>query len=150
LVPDGKFLCRHKETDVNAPDATAYKQNGKEGRPGEVRLPGPEQVGKWEWDLLTNKYSWCPEMHRIFQAPPQLTPRTNSFLNGVHPEDRERVVKAFGRALVGKEPFHLEHRILWPDGSVRFVQAAAEVSFDQAGRPINMLGTIKDITGLRT
>jgi hypothetical protein len=128
----------------------ACKQNGKEGRPIEVRPPGFQQMGKWEWNLLTNKYSWCAEMHRIFQVPPQLTPRTGSFFNGVHPEDRANVVKAFGRALVGNEPLHLEHRIVWPDGSVRLVQMAAEVSFDQAGRPLNMLGTIKDITDLRT
>lgn len=107
-------------------------------------------TGKWEWNLLTKKYSWCEEMHQIFQVPPQeFTPRTGSFFNCVHPEDKEMVVRAFGRALVNQQPYQMEHRIVRPDGSVRYVHGAAEVIFDQAGRPISMLGTIKDITSLR-
>ena len=107
-------------------------------------------VGKWEWNLLTKKYSWCEEMHRIFKVPPQdFTPRTGSFFNCVHPEDKEMVVQAFGRALVNQQPYRMEHRIVWPDGSVRHVHGAAEVIFDPAGRPVSMSGTIKDITGLR-
>jgi PAS domain-containing protein len=58
-------------------------------------------------------------------------------------------VRAFGRALVGEQPYRIEHRIVWPDGSVRFVQGEAEVKFDQGGRPVSMSGTIRDITSFR-
>ena len=111
---------------------------------------GDAAVGKWEWNLLTKKYRWCEDMHRIFNLPPQpSTLRTGSFFNRVHPEDQEMVVRAFGQALVGKQPYQMEHRIVWPDGSVRFVRGAAEVIFDNGGRPVSMSGTVKDITGLR-
>lgn len=106
-------------------------------------------VGKWEWNLLTKKYSWCEDMHRIFQVPPQpVNLRTGSFFNRVHPEDKDMVVRAFGQALIGKQPYRLEHRIVWPDGSVRLVKGEAEVIFDQGGRPLCMRGTVKDITTL--
>jgi PAS domain-containing protein len=107
-------------------------------------------LGHWEWNLKTNHYGWCAEMHRIFRLTPTQHPlRTNTFLNRVHPEDRERVAKAIGNALVGAQPFNLEHRILWPDGTVRVVHGRAEVTFDEAGRPQRIMGTIQDITDRR-
>ena len=82
---------------------------------------------------------------RIFKLPPQQPLRTGTFFNSIHPEDREKVVKAFGKALVGEEPFNIEHRIVWPDGAVRLVHGKAEVSFD-GGRPVRVLGTVQNIT----
>jgi hypothetical protein len=67
-------------------------------------------------------------MYRIFNLPPQQSPlRTGTFFNCVHPEDRGKVVKAIGKALVGEQPFNIEHRIV---GSVRFVHGKAEVTFN--------------------
>ena len=107
-------------------------------------------VGKWQWHLLSRKYTWCAEMYRIFNLSPPPSPlRTGSFFNSVHPDDKDRVVKAFGHALVGQQPLRIEHRIVWPDGSVRLVRGEAEVSFDQGGRPVSMSGTIRDITGFQ-
>lgn len=124
-----------------------------EGQPVEgrsLRQQPLAQVGKWEWHLLTKKIIWCAEMYRIFNLSPQQVPlRTGHFFNGVHPEDRERVVRAFGQALVGEQPYRIEHRIIWPDGSVRFVQGEAEVKFDQRGSPVSMFGTVRDITSFR-
>ena len=50
-----------------------------------------------------------------------------------------------GKALVGEEPFNIEHRIVWPDGAVRSVHGKAEVNFD-GNRPVRVLGTIQDIS----
>jgi PAS domain-containing protein len=51
-----------------------------------------------------------------------------------------------GKALVGKQPYNMDHRIVRPDGSVRFIHGEAAVTFDKAGRPIRMLGTVQDVT----
>ena len=89
-------------------------------------------------------------MYRIFNLKPdQSTPRTGTFFNCVHPDDREKVVRAFGKALVGEKPFSIEHRIVYPDGSVRFIYGEAAVTFDNGGRPIRILGTVQDITGMQ-
>jgi len=102
-------------------------------------------VGYWEWDLKTGQYSWCDEMYRIFNLPPQRTLRTGTFFNRVHPEDRDRVVKALGKALVGEQDYDITHRIVWPDGSVRSVHGTVAVTFDGI-RPIRVVGTLRDIT----
>jgi PAS domain-containing protein len=114
----------------------------------EIGLIGAQRLmfaGYWEWDLKTGKYGWCDEMYRIFNLPPQQPLRTGTFFNCIHPEDRGKVVKALGKALVGEEPFNIEHRIVWPDGAVRSVQGKAEVSFD-GGKPVRVLGTVQEIT----
>jgi PAS fold len=133
--------------------AAVAKQKGNEEQQREVHLaqqPHHSRIGNWEWHLLTKKYSWCDEMYRIFNLPPQrFALRTGSFFNCVHPDDREKVVRAFGKALVGEQRYHQEYRIVWPDGTVRIVQGKAEVRFDKIGRPISMSGTIRDITPFR-
>jgi PAS domain-containing protein len=130
--------------------ANKPKQTEDEGRQTKEGMIGAQRLflaGYWEWDLKTKKYSWCDEMYQIFNIKPeQCPPRTGTFFNRVHPEDREKVLKALGKALVGEQPFNIEHRIIWPDGSVRFVHGKAEVTFD-GGRPIRVLGTVQDITG---
>jgi PAS domain-containing protein len=132
-----------KSLDMSEPKPTESVGQGKEtGSIGAQRLMF---VGYWEWDMKTGKYSWCEEMYRIFNLPPQTSLRTGTFFNGVHPEDRERVAKALGKALVGSEPYDMEHRIVWPDGSVRSVHGKVEVTYD-GNRPTRVLGSIQDIT----
>ena len=58
------------------------------------------------------------------------------------------MVRALGKALIGEQPFNIEHRIIWPDGSVRIVHGKAEVTFDE-GRPIRVLGTVQDTNDRR-
>ena len=129
------YVCEPKSTENQC------KEN-------EIGLIGAQRLkfaGYWEWDLKTGKYGWCDEMYRIFKLPPQQPLRTITFFNSIYPEDRGKVVKALGKALVGKEPFDIEHRIVWPNGAVRSVHGKAEVSFDR-GRPVGVLGTVQDIT----
>ncbi len=124
------------------------KPTENECKENEIGLIGAQRLmftGYWEWDLKTRNYGWCDEMYRIFNLPPQQTLRTGTFFNSIHPEDRGKVVKALGKALVGEEPFNIEHRIVWPDGTVRSVQGKAEVSFDE-GRPVRVLGIVQEIT----
>jgi PAS domain-containing protein len=132
-----------KRQEFSEPKATENECTEKEI--GSIRAQRLMFAGYWEWDLKTGKYGWCDEMYRIFNVPPQQTLRTGTFFNSIHPEDREKVVKALGKALVGQEPFNIEHRIVWPDGAVRAVRGKAEVSFD-GGSPVRVLGTVQDIT----
>jgi PAS domain-containing protein len=130
--------------------ATEPNQKEKDYRQSEGRLARRQRlidVGNWDWNLKTREYSWSGEMYQIFNVKPQQFPiRTGTFLNCVHPDDKQRVVRALGKALVGEQSYHIDHRIIWPDGSVRLIRGEAAVTFDKAGRPIRMLGTVQDIT----
>jgi PAS domain-containing protein len=138
---------------MNARNAAEPKKQENEARQRKVRLSGKRHLiraGNWEWNLLTKRYGWCDEMYRIFKVPLHQFPlRTGTFLNCVHPDDRQRVVRAFGKALAGESPYDIRHRIVWPDGSVRFIYGKATVTFDADGRPIRMWGTVRDVTGMQ-
>ena len=55
-------------------------------------------------------------------------------------------MQALGKALVGEQSYTIDHRIVWPDGSVRFIHGEAAVTLNNAGRPIRMMGTGQGIT----
>ena len=68
------------------------------------------------------------------------------FLQRIHPLDRERVHAACLAALSGQGRFDLEHRIVLPNGTVKFVRATGDLKRDAAGQPITMTGAVLDIT----
>jgi PAS domain S-box-containing protein len=143
------FLTR-KEMVMDGSYATEPSQKEKEHPQSEGRLARQQRlinVGNWYWNLETKEYSWSDKMYQIFNVKPQQFPlRTGTFLKCVHPDDKQKVVRALGKALVGKQSYNIDHRIVWPDGSVRFIHGEAAVTFDKAGRPIRIMGTVQDIT----
>lgn len=104
-------------------------------------------LGNWEWDIESNQVSWSAEIYRIFGLQPELgKPSYETFLNGVHPQDRAAVHAAVSASLEQNTPYDIEHRIVCPDGNLRYVWERAEVSFDDQGRAQRMHGTVLDIT----
>ena len=108
------------------------------------------RLGNWEWDIVENETSWSDEVYHIFGlSPRELDVTYETFLNCVHPDDRELVKKSVHDALYEKKPYEIDHRILLRDGSLRFVHEKAEVAFDAHGKAIRMTGTVQDITERR-
>lgn len=104
-------------------------------------------LGNWEWDIVNNTLDWSDEIYRIFGLTPQQFGATyDAFLSAVHPEDRLLVDTRVREAVEMGSPYGIDHRILLPDGSVRYVHEEAEVFLANDGRPLRMLGTVQDIT----
>jgi PAS domain S-box-containing protein len=104
-------------------------------------------VGNWDWDILTNQLRWSDEIYRIFGASPQEFGATyDAFLAMVHPSDREMLTTAVNNALHLGEPYSLEHRILLANGLERWLHERGEVTYGEGGQPVQMIGTVQDIT----
>lgn len=133
-------------------DITERRRGEEEVRRSERSLAAAQRIahlGSWEWDLGREEEWWSDEVYRILGLEPRsTTPTCQSFLAAVHPDDRERARAAVEEALRGGAPYDLDHRILLPDGSVRYVHEQAEV-VARDGRPAGMRGTIHDITTRR-
>jgi PAS domain S-box-containing protein len=107
-------------------------------------------LGNWDWDIGANVLLWSDEVYRIFgYAPQEFGATYGSFMNSVHPDDRDFVKKSVEEALYRGAIYSIDHRIVLPDGSERVVHEQAEVVFDDYGRPVRMIGTVLDITGLK-
>jgi PAS domain S-box-containing protein len=115
----------------------------------EARLAEAQEiahVGSWSWDVLADRATWSAELYDLYGIA-KGTPMTyESFLDAVHPEDRQRVRDAIEQALANANPFSLEHRAVTPDGRVRWLHGRGRVILDTSGRPVRVLGTEQDIT----
>lgn len=104
-------------------------------------------IGNWSWNIQTNELLWSDENYRNFGiSREEVSHSFEAFVNYVHPEDIECVKKAIDDALQGKKKCNIDFRIIKPDGLERYVNAQAEVAFDEAGKPIRMTGILQDIT----
>ena len=105
-------------------------------------------LGNWDWNITTNELTWSDEVYRIFGLESQEFVTTyDAFLKSVHPDDREFVKEAVNRALADPNvPYSIEHRVIRRDGEQRVVHERGEVTFDETGKPVRMIGTVHDIT----
>jgi PAS domain S-box-containing protein len=108
-------------------------------------------VGSWVAELdETNHLGWSAESHRIFGVPVGMFAGTSeAFFSLVHADDREAVRAAAAAAIEGGRPYDIDHRIVRPDGTVRWVHERATVVGDAQNRAIRLIGTVQDITERR-
>ena len=107
-------------------------------------------IGSWETDLATLAVIWSAETHRIFETTPEHFPPTHAgFLQLIHPDDRARVDEAFVRSLDHCSSGVIEHRLLMPDGRIKFVEERWQIVGDAQGQPGRAIGTCQDITDRR-
>jgi diguanylate cyclase (GGDEF)-like protein/PAS domain S-box-containing protein len=108
------------------------------------------RIGSWDWDIINNKLTWSDETYHLFGLIPDETVATyEGFLRTVHPDDRDAVIAAVHEALDNRTEYAISHRIVLPNGSERYVNERASITFDNMLRPIRMLGTIQDVTEQR-
>jgi len=146
LGADGKSLG----AVVTLYDITERKRSEQDLSDSKASLAKAQQIahlGNWDWNIQENTLFWSDEIYRIFGLSPKKFEATyEDFLNSIHPEDRELVQNAVARALYEDQPYEINHRIILPDGTERWVIEQGEVNFDKEGEPIRMLGTILDVT----
>lgn len=104
------------------------------------------QVGSWEWDVGSNALWWSEGLYRLYGMPSGEVTSYEAFLARVHPDDRELVQGIVGQAMTDQRAFTFEHRIVRPDGEVRFIYAAGRVVSGPDHTPVRMMGIGLDIT----
>ncbi len=118
----------------------------------EARLARAQEIahlGSWELDLAKDKLVWSDEVYRIFGLQPQEFEATyNSFLERVHPEDRDAVNSAYSESVRrGTDGYETEHRVIrTKTGEIRWVHEKCQHTRDESGRIIRSIGMVLDIT----
>lgn len=104
-------------------------------------------IGSWEWNIVTDRIVWSERIEPMFGLAPGRFAGTNeAFLQCVHPEDRQAVTEAVNAAIERRKDYQIEHRILWPDGTVRWVAETGYVIRDSGGKAVRMVGLVRDVT----
>jgi len=104
-------------------------------------------VGSWAHDLGTRTVTWSDETYRIFGVTREtFAPSYSGFVQLIHPDDRAMVHDAYTRSLEDGRVTAVDHRIVRPDGSIRFVHERGRTFYAADGRPIRSVGTVQDVT----
>lgn len=103
-------------------------------------------IGTWDWDVPSGDLFWTETIAPLFgYATGELDTSYNNFINAVHPDDRQRVQDAVTAAVEHNTRYDIDHRVVWPDGTVRWVNEKGAVQRDAQGKAIKMLGVVQDI-----
>ncbi len=106
-------------------------------------------IGTWDYDLVEDVLTWDDRCRALFGlGPDSMVNYHEAFLQGLHPEDRERTDRLARRAIetAGQEPYDVEFRTIGiEDGVERWIAAVGDVIVAN-GRPVRFIGTVRDIT----
>ncbi|HEX6735532.1 MAG TPA: response regulator [Azonexus sp.] len=116
----------------------------RESRDTLDRAQSVAHVGSWNLDMASNRLECSDETYRLFGIPPGTPLTLETFVERIHPDDREQVMSAWNAALSG-HPYRIEHRIV-VDGETRWVMEQAEFQYRGDGQAMSGIGTVQDIT----
>jgi PAS domain S-box-containing protein len=107
-------------------------------------------MGLWVWDLLEGTAYRSGQMYRIAGCEAgSIDPVPEAWLQLVHPEDAESVRNAWEETRATGKDYQIQYRVLWPDGSVHWLESQAKCQRNSEGRAIRVVGVLTDITHRR-
>lgn len=104
-------------------------------------------IGSWVFDLKTQRLEWSKQAYEIFGVS-QKTRRDlfEILFELVHPDDLEAFWSEYTRSVEEKRGKSIEHRLLLPDKSVKYIIEKYEHRFDQEGNVVQSYGIVQDVT----
>lgn len=108
-------------------------------------------IGTWRWEVGTGHVDWDASLEELYGfAPGTFDGTYETYLARIHPEDRAFVEAHLKEALESRTPHYaVEHRIVLPGGSVRWVEATARLALEGDRAPAELIGVVVDVTERR-
>jgi formate hydrogenlyase transcriptional activator len=103
-------------------------------------------AGLWDMSIESGKVWATARLRELFRLDPDKELHYESFLNVIHPEDRNLVREAVQHSVQAKADLRIEYRILLSDGSVRWISARGGGADDSPGESGRIVGVSIDIT----
>ncbi len=105
------------------------------------------KLGSWELDHAEKILVWSDEVFNIFEVDRnKFDASYEIFLQATHPDDRERVHRAYSDHLTNRVPYEIHHRLLMADGRIKYVEEKCNSTFDMHGKAVISIGTVQDVT----
>ena len=115
------------------------------------RAQGFANIGSWDWNIDSDELYWSERIGPLFGYPPGVRESTfDNFQAAIHPEDLPQVLHAIEDCIEHGLEYDIEHRVVWPDGSVHWAHEQGDVIRNARGDATRMLGVVRDITQRKT
>lgn len=149
IIGVGGALKRSNERlqrEANRLDEAFHELNQKDRRLRMALEAG--RMGSWEWDLVSQRVFWSPELEAMHGlAPGTFEGTTEAYRADIHPDDLGHVLETVQHELAsGATQHRIEYRILRPDGQERWVEGRGLIERDPTGTPVRIHGICTDIT----
>ncbi len=102
-------------------------------------------IGIWDFDPDSKRIIWSRKCDDLFGLPPGQVVTLDTFIDGLHPEDKERAVQEINDALnsVNGGSIDMEYRIInAKDGQIHWVRATGKAYFDEGGIATRLTGIL--------
>ncbi|MEO6652188.1 MAG: SpoIIE family protein phosphatase [Ilumatobacteraceae bacterium] len=104
-------------------------------------------LGTWRWDLPSGEIVWDERMETLFGVGAGgFDGRFETYVSLLHPDDRVEVLAHVDEAVREKSTYRVEHRVVWPDGSVHWIAGVGGVTLDDRGEVTGTVGCTMDVT----
>ncbi|MFN7938315.1 MAG: sigma 54-interacting transcriptional regulator [Bryobacteraceae bacterium] len=106
-------------------------------------------TGSVGWIPSTGELVWSRETYRIFECDPAVKASAELVLERTHPDDRPLVEQMIQRAALTGEDWNIDHRLLMPDGSVKYIHVVAHAIRNDARGDVRFVGAVMDVTAAK-
>lgn len=108
---------------------------------------GAAKLAAWDWNMQTQQVIWNAEHFLMLGYPVNsVTPSYDAWASRVHPDDLPTAEAGIRHSMQTGEHYAAQFRVVWPDGTVRWVEARGEFYFDPSGQPLRNYGVMLDIS----
>jgi PAS domain S-box-containing protein len=110
------------------------------------RLAG---IGSWELVLDGRALTWSDQMYAIKGVAPGTPVTVDLMISVIHPDDHEPLMQAASDVARHGGVRRFDHRVVRPDGDIRYVTGRIEGELTPDGKPFRITGTSQDVTARR-
>lgn len=104
-------------------------------------------MGLWSLDIQSNKVTWSEHVYAILGLnPKEFDGKFETYLNLLHPADRDRVARKIEQTLSSQAEYSIEYRIVQKEGKTRWIASRGQATRNEKGEITGMAGTVWDIT----
>jgi PAS domain S-box-containing protein len=104
-------------------------------------------IGIWDLNIQNGELIWSEQLAHLFGYPDgDLAQTYDNMLNIVHPDDLQSVWEAINDCVERGISYNIEHRCVWPDGSIHWLLQRGDAIREANGLPLHMLGLVQDVT----
>jgi PAS domain S-box-containing protein len=129
-------------------DVTATKHAEEKLRRSEAYLAEAQilsHTGSFGWNVSSGEIYWSEETYKIFEYDRTAKLTLELVFRRIHPDDRDRVQQTIDRESEARADFDFEHRLLMPDGSVKYLHVLARALEPSSGT-LEYVGAVTDVT----